>query len=152
MKRTTMNSLLNAMIIEHDRLQPYKEIIPIASIPVAVLKDLLSLISDEKLLGLGHRIGLTQIPDAIMFVYRRLDLDTFLLFVEDLLNIIEAKYSKTATTGVISFAINHKLGRNGSLLIKSMFETSLKTITPYLSTTKAHQDSMVFTIELTRGR
>lgn len=126
-----LNNMTNQILksyVDWDMLQARAGMIPIAK---PLLVELLNKISDEEIVSLANNVGKNTMKDIISFMRNRLDLDSFLTWLELWLRKNSTSgytHNIDDTTDVHTYIMKHDLGEKWSLYHKIILDLIFKEI------------------------
>lgn len=126
-----LNNMTNQILksyVDWDMLQARAGMIPIAK---PLLVELLNKVSDEEIVSLANNVGKNTMTDIICFMRNRLDLDSFLTWLELWLRKNSTSgytHNIDETTNVHTFIMKHDLGKKWSLYHKIILDLIFKEI------------------------
>ena len=126
-----LNNMTNQILksyVDWDMLQARAGMIPIAK---PLLVELLNKISDEEIVSLANNVGKNTMKDIISFMRNRLDLDSFLTWLELWLRKNSTSgytHNIDDTNDVHTYIMKHDLGEKWSLYHKIILDLIFKEI------------------------
>lgn len=126
-----LNNMTNQILksyVDWDMLQARAGMIPIAK---PLLVELLNKVSDEEIVSLANNVGKNTMTDIISFMRNRLDLDSFLTWLELWLRKNSTSgytHNIDETTDVHTYIMKHDLGEKWSLYHKIILDLIFKEI------------------------
>ena len=138
-KRTSVNSLIAAIMTKYSEWDRFADKFGYVSIPKNFLRDLLDSSNEEALLGLAERFGAEHPNDVIHFWFKKVSLETLLSYMRihaDYCNLGPVEIENDARNYTIS--IQHEFGRKWSMFLERFFDKMWRTqlkVTPHFETT-----------------
>jgi hypothetical protein len=126
-----LNNMANQILksyVDWDMLQARAGMIPIAK---PLLVELLNKISNEEIVSIASNVGRNTIKEIVSFMRNKMDLDSFLTWLELWLKKNSTSgynHSTDETTNVHTYIIKHDLGEKWSLYHKTVLEVIFKEV------------------------
>ena len=126
-----LNNMANQILksyVDWDMLQARAGMIPIAK---PLLVELLNKIGNEEIVNIASNVGRNTIKDIVSFMRNKMDLDSFLTWLELWLRKNSTSgynHSIDETTNVHTYIIKHDLGEKWSLYHKTVLEVIFKEV------------------------
>ena len=121
-KEVSLNILVNQVLrrfVEWDMYESKVGMIPIAR---PVVHMLFENMSEDEIVEMACRIGKGAVHDIALFMKSRMDLESFLSWLETRLKSSSMEFSHSVKDDRHAFIIKHDLGRNWSLYHKTILE------------------------------
>jgi hypothetical protein len=118
----SLNTLVNQLLrrfVEWDMFEPKVGMIPIAK-PIVV--ELFNRMSKEEITKMALSIGKDVIHDIVLFMKNKMDLDSFLSWLEIRMNSSLTETNHSIQEGYHVYVLRHELGHNWSLYHKIILE------------------------------
>ncbi|MEW5840440.1 MAG: hypothetical protein AB1753_05490 [Thermoproteota archaeon] len=121
-KEVSLNTLVNQVLkrfVEWDMFEPKVGMIPIAR---PVVQTLFEKMSREGVVEMAQKVGKGAVHDIALFMKSRMDLDSFLSWLEMRMKNSSIEFSHRVRDGRHVFIMKHDLGYNWSLYHKTLLE------------------------------
>ena len=128
-KNISVNSLLSKLIKKYAEWDRYAEKFGFVSIGRQGFRQLMDSLSEEALVAHGRNVGKMMAPDITRFWFGKLDLESFLSFIES-----QSKYSgiyqfEAASQGrTHTITFHHELGSNYNIVLSNYFDEAIRNI------------------------
>lgn len=121
-KEVSLNTLVNQVLkrfVEWDMFEPKVGMIPIAR---PVVQTLFEKMSREGVVEMAQKVGKGAVHDIALFMKSKMDLDSFLSWLEMRMKNSSIEFSHRVRDGRHVFIMKHDLGYNWSLYHKTLLE------------------------------
>lgn len=121
-KEVSLNTLVNQVLrrfVEWDMYESKVGMIPIAR---PVVHMLFENMSEEEIVEMACKVGKGAVHDIALFMKSRMDLESFLSWLETRLKSSSMEFSHSVKNDRHVYIIKHDLGRNWSLYHKTILE------------------------------
>jgi hypothetical protein len=143
-KRITVGALISAILTKYSQWDRYTEKFDMITFRHETLRAILETTEDEALIRKGREIG-TKIPrEFLMFWFKKMDLESYLRYLELLCNYGGfARYELEADGTSYVITLLHNLGEKWSLFLKHIMEEGIMTTIGTLPRFEVNKGSLI---------
>lgn len=126
-KGLSPNALVSMIFTKYTDWDRYAEKFGFVSITHETLRFLLGSVDMEKLMSAAQESG-AQVPkEAVMFWFKKMDVNTFLSYLENVCRFAgQAKYASQSSGGDYSITLRHEFGMKWSYWLKCSLDAALR--------------------------
>ena len=125
---TSVNTLVNHIIIEHEKWHKYAKNVGFITIPKDFQQSLLNNIPKNKLIEITQK-KTDSCKDVISLLRSTYDLDSFLDVMETWFVISGFSCRKDVTPDIIKLTVHHDMGEKWSIFLSILFQQNLEKLT-----------------------
>jgi hypothetical protein len=147
-KRITVGALISIILTKYSQWDRYTEKFDTITLRQEAIRAILEAIEDDTLIRKAREIGAKIPKEALMFWFKKMDLESYLQYLELLCNYGGfARYESETDGHVYVITLLHNMGEKWSLFLKHAMEEGIMTTIGSLPRFEVNKGSLVIRIE-----
>lgn len=143
-KRISVGSLISTILTKYSQWDRFTEKFDMITFRHETLRAILEATEDEALIKKGREIGAKIPREFLMFWFKRIDLESYLRYLELLCNYGGfARYELEVDGGSYVITLLHNMGEKWSLFLKHIMEEGIMTTIGKLPRFEVNKGSLV---------
>lgn len=126
-KRISLNILANQILEDHVQLEQYMEKFGVIAMSKKTFQSIIEKMSEKEIIELAIDIGSTEPRDFILFKWKDINAKSVLEFIKMYLEHCGYGDCDIEDSELLSISIHHKMGKKGSLFLKSFLESVIQS-------------------------
>jgi hypothetical protein len=148
-KRISVGALISTILTKYSQWDRYTEKFDMITFRHETLRAILEATEDEALIKKGREIGAKVPREFLMFWFKKMDLDSYLRYLELLCNYGGfARYELEADGQVYVITLLHNMGEKWSLFLKHIMEEGIMTTIGTLPRFDVNKGSLIIRIAM----
>ena len=126
--KTSLNTLANQIFGQYVEFELYARKFGTLRMSTDTFRRMLNSMDEKNIIEIATRCGSQEVKEFILFKWKRLDSKTVTDFIKIYFDLCGyGRCSLDKTEGSITFSVHHDLQEKGSLFLKYLFESLIRT-------------------------
>lgn len=126
--KTSLNTLANQIFGNYVEFELYAKKFGTLRMSTDTFRRMLDSLDEDKIVDIATRCGSQEVKEFILFKWKRLDVQTVTAFIRIYFDLCGyGRCSMDETEEKVTFSVHHDLQEKGSLFLKHIFESLIRT-------------------------
>ena len=122
-RHISLNAMVNQILQNFVEWNMYEPKVGMMSLFRSVVAEMFKKLTEQQIIEVAATVGKEAYTDATLFMKRKIDLDSFLSWLETLMRNSSVEISHNREGSTHTYVLKHDLGKNFSLFQKTLLES-----------------------------